>query len=124
LKCTKYYAIALFSLFAPLLWGQSSPAPPSLSRQIENEADYLENMSKELQMSVEQVKNLETILEKANLSLNEWEKLSRARQEEYLRLASDYEKLRRTLRNWKRGAIVLTAAAFTAGALTGWLVSK
>jgi molecular chaperone GrpE (heat shock protein) len=114
----------LFSLLSPSLWGQSPPAPPSLSRQIENEADFLENMSKELQMSVEQVKSLETILEKANLSLAEWEKLSKARQEEFLRLASDYEKLRRKLRNWKRGAIILSAAAFAAGALTGYLVSR
>ena len=112
----------LLLLYSALLWGQDSRAGQPLSRQIEAEADYLESLSGELQMSVESVKHLEGLLQKAQLSLTDWEKLSEERQKEYLALLDDYERLRKKSRNWKIFTAVTVIASFMAGTLTGILI--
>jgi hypothetical protein len=121
----KWRAVLLIAgplCFSALLWGQDSPAAPPLSRQIEAEADYLESLSAELRMSVESVKHLETLLQKAELSLTGWEKLSVERQKEYLALLGDYERLRKKSRNWKIFTLVTAIASFSAGTLVGVLI--
>jgi hypothetical protein len=85
-KCRAFLSTVLLFSFSALLWGQDSPAGQPLSRQIEAEADYLEHLSAELRTSVESLKHLETLLQKVELSLTGWEKLSEERQREYLAL--------------------------------------
>jgi hypothetical protein len=121
-KCRVFLSIALLFLYSASLWGQDSQGERSLSRQIEAEADYLENLSAELQTSVESAKHLETLLQKAQLSLTDWEKLSEERQREYLALLDDYERLRKRSRNWKVFTAVTAIAAFLARTLTGVLI--
>jgi hypothetical protein len=123
-KCRVFLLIALPLCFSASLWGQDSRAGPPLSRQIEAEADYLESLSAELRMSVESLKHLETLLQKAELSLTGWEKLSAERQKEYLALLGDYERLRKRPRNWKIFTLVTAIASFAAGTLAGVLISK
>ena len=122
MKCRVFLAIVLLLLYSASLWGQDSRAGQPLSRQIEAEADYLESLSGELQMSVESVKHLEGLLQKAQLSLTDWEKLSEERQKEYLALLDDYERLRKKSRNWKIFTAVTVIASFMAGTLTGILI--
>jgi hypothetical protein len=73
-------------------------------------------------MSVESVKHLETLLQKAELSLTDWEKLSVERQREWLALLDDYERLRKKSRNWKVFTAITAIAAFAAGTLTRVLI--
>jgi hypothetical protein len=122
LRCRAFLSIALLLFFSASLWGQDSPAGAPLSRQIEAEAAYLESLSAELQMNVESVKHLETLLQKAQLSLTDWETLSAERQREYLALLSDYERLRKKSRNLKIFTAVTAIASFAAGLLTGVLI--
>ncbi|MDR2489811.1 MAG: hypothetical protein LBD20_00235 [Spirochaetaceae bacterium] len=122
MRCRAFLSIALLLFFSASLWGQDSPAGAPLSRQIEAEAAYLESLSAELQMNVESVKHLETLLQKAQLSLTDWETLSAERQREYLALLSDYERLRKKSRNLKIFTAVTAIASFAAGLLTGVLI--
>ena len=122
MKCRAFLLIVLLLLLSASLWGQGSPEGQPLSRQIEAEAGYLESLSGELRMSVESVKHLETLLQKAQLSLTDWETLSAERQREYLALLDDYERLRKKSRNWKIFTAVSVIASFAAGLLTGVLI--
>jgi hypothetical protein len=122
MKWQKLFVIVFFCFVSRLCWAQPLPESSKLSEALENEADYLENISSELKLSAEQVKNLEIILEKAKVSLNDWERLSKEQQEAYLALSNDYAALQKKLNYWKLGAILIGLGSLTAGLVTGLVI--
>ena len=121
MKCA-FSILALCALWPSFCWAQDADSAQKLSKRIESEAGLLESYSEELKLSVEQVKNLQALLTKADISLTEWKNLSEARQKEYLALLADYESMRRKLRNSRLWWIATGAAAFAAGLVTGVLI--
>jgi hypothetical protein len=121
-RCRAVLSSVLLFSFSASLWGQDAAQAQKLSTRIENEAALLESFSRELKLNAEQVKNLQDLLAKADLSLNEWKNLSEERRKEYLALLQDYESMRKKLRNLRLYWILTGAAAFAAGLLTGALI--
>jgi hypothetical protein len=112
----------LFVLLSYSSWAQDADSSQKLSQRIQNEADLLDSYSSELKLNAEQVKRLQDLLTKADISLSEWKTLSEARQKEYLALLADFESMRKKLRNSKLWWIGIGAGCFLAGMVTGLLI--
>jgi capsule polysaccharide export protein KpsE/RkpR len=113
----------LFLLVPFFCWAQGVDPSQKLSTRIQNEADLLEIYSSELKLNAEQVKHLQELLTKADVSLSEWKNLSEEQQREYLALLADYESMRKKLKNSKLWWIGIGAGCFLAGLVTGLLIN-
>ncbi|MDR2491475.1 MAG: hypothetical protein LBD20_08760 [Spirochaetaceae bacterium] len=92
MKCASFVTV-LFVLAPFFCWAQDADFSQKLSQRIQNEADLLDSYSSELKLNAAQLKHLQELLTKADISLSEWKTLSEERQKEYLALLADYESM-------------------------------